>query len=136
VTQEESHLVMPSQIVEIKALEELDAVLAHSATRPTLIFKHSPTCGTSAQAHEEIESLLDEGPVPADVYLISVRASRAVSNAVAERFNLRHESPQVLLVREGAMVWNASHFRVTAASLRAALRALAPAASLPGVPAR
>lgn len=126
----------PSQIVEIKALEELDAVLSHASTRPTLLFKHSPTCGTSAQAHEEIESLLDEGSLPADVYLISVRASRAVSNAVAERFKLRHESPQVLLVREGTMVWNASHFRVTAAGIRAALRALAPVASAPGASAR
>ena len=126
---------MPSRIVELKAVEELDVVLAQSSSRPMLLFKHSPTCGTSAQAHEEVESLVDEGSVPADVYLISVRASRAVSNAVAERFNLRHESPQVLLVRQGVMRWNASHFSVTAARIRAALRALAPGAPVPSAPA-
>lgn len=128
--------MMPSQIVELTALAELDAVLAHSATRPVLLFKHSPTCGTSAQAHEEIESLVEEGSLPADVYLISVRASRAVSNAVAERFNLRHESPQVLLVRGGALMWHASHFRVTAAGIRAALRAPTTVAAVPGALAR
>ncbi len=124
-----------SRIVELTAVEELDAVVAQSATRPTLLFKHSPTCGTSAQAHEEIESLVEDGSVPVDVYLISVRASRAVSNAVAQRFNLRHESPQVLIVRGGALMWNASHFRVTAAGIRAALRALSPVVAAPRAPA-
>jgi bacillithiol system protein YtxJ len=50
---------------------EIDRALADSSKRPVLIFKHSPTCGSSAQAYEEIESLLTE-ELPAGAYLVNV----------------------------------------------------------------
>jgi bacillithiol system protein YtxJ len=99
---------------------ELDAAIARSFERPIVIFKHSVTCGTSAYAHEEILDLLG-GPLPVDVYLVNVHSHRATSNAVASRFGLRHESPQVLLIRDGALVWHASHHRVTSDEIAAAL---------------
>jgi len=86
-----------------------------------VIFKHSATCGTSAYAHEEILDLLAEGPLEADVYLINVHSHRATSNAVASRFALRHESPQVLVIRDGVLAWHASHHRVTSDEIAAAL---------------
>ncbi|MBI3491696.1 MAG: DUF2847 family protein [Acidobacteria bacterium] len=60
-------------------------------------------------------------PLPADVYLVDVWAHRPVSNAIAARLHIRHESPQVLLVDHGHVMWSASHFRVTARALRAEL---------------
>jgi bacillithiol system protein YtxJ len=107
-------------------LDDLDRAIAASATRPVLLFKHSPTCGTSAQAEEEILDLL-AGPqkVDAGVYVVGVRASRTVSDAITTRFKLRHESPQVLLINDGILVWSASHFRVTSGGILAALARLA-----------
>ena len=102
-------------------LDDLDAALARASTRPILIFKHSPTCGASAQAYEEIELLLEDPAWPTDVYVVSVLTSRVVSNEIAKRLNLRHESPQVLLVQDGVVRWHASHFRVTAEAIRAGL---------------
>lgn len=111
-----------SAISELSSLEELDAALARTA-RPIVIFKHSPTCGTSAQAHEEIEELAARQGLDADVYVVSVVESRPVSNAIAARFGIRHESPQVLVVRDGHVRWHASHFKVTAARIVDALAA-------------
>jgi bacillithiol system protein YtxJ len=98
---------------------EIDRALADSSERPVLIFKHSPTCGISAQAYGEIESLM--ASLHAHAYLVNVWTARTVSNALAARLHTRHESPQVLLVRDGRVVWSASHFRVTAHAIRSAL---------------
>jgi len=113
----------------LRDLEALEAALAGAAAGPILLFKHSPTCGISAQAHAEIGEWLDRAPegVP-PVYLISVREHRAVSSAVSERFGIRHESPQVLLIDATGVRWHASHFRVSPVEIRAALDKLAVSA--------
>ena len=72
-----------------------------SSSEPLVIFKHSPTCGISAQAYDEIAALLDGPPLGANVYLVDVWTNRTVSNAIANRLRIRHESPQALLVRRG-----------------------------------
>jgi bacillithiol system protein YtxJ len=114
-------------LVPLSTLEEMDVALAQSAIRPILIFKHSPVCGTSAEAYDEVEALLDGPPLSADAYLVDVWAHRAVSRAIAERLATRHESPQALLVESGRVVWSASHYRVTAEAIDRALSELAEA---------
>ena len=104
----------------LTSVSEIDRALADSSQRPVLIFKHSPTCGISAQAYDEIESVLMTN-LHADAYVVNVWTARTVSNALAARLHTRHESPQVLLVRDGRVVWSASHFRVTAHAIRSAL---------------
>lgn len=106
----------------LDSIEALDAALATSAMRPAVIFKHSLACGTSAMAMEEIQDLLDGSAFDADVYLVRVQLAREVSGAVEARLGVRHESPQVLVIVDGRVVWHASHFRVSAAALRAAVR--------------
>jgi thioredoxin 1 len=54
--------------------------------------------------------------------MVTVQTHREVSNAVAARLGVRHETPQALIVRGGRVVWSASHFRVTAKAVDAALR--------------
>lgn len=108
---------------ELTTLDELETVIARSADRAVILFKHSPTCGTSAQAEEEIQGLLALGDPGADFYVVSVRRSRPLSDAIAERFGIRHESPQALLVRSGEVRWHASHFRVSAVRIADAIRA-------------
>ena len=57
--------------------------------------------------------------------MVTVQTHRDVSNAVATRLGVRHETPQALLVRDGQVIWTASHFRVTAQAVAAALAAAA-----------
>jgi bacillithiol system protein YtxJ len=104
------------------SVDELDRVVAGSFARPVLFFKHSLTCGTSAWAHEELDALLDGPPIPIDVCVVHVQTGRALSNAIAERFGVRHQSPQALLVHNGEVVWHASHHGVTQAAMASALQ--------------
>lgn len=100
--------------------DQFDALLAASADHPVVIFKHSPTCGTSAMAYDELSDLLEGDG--ADVHLLDVLRSRPLSQAVAARLGVRHESPQVLILKDGAVRWQGSHYRVTADAVRKALQ--------------
>ena len=112
---------MPEQIQTITTLDELERAIAVSSVRPAVIFKHSASCGLSAQAFDSIRDWLDQGLCEAAWFVLPVRASRAVSTAVATRFGIRHESPQALVLFEGKVVWHGSHFRATSQSIVAAL---------------
>jgi bacillithiol system protein YtxJ len=117
---------MPDRYRLLTSVDELEPVVAGSFTRPVLFFKHSLTCGTSAWAHEELDALLDGPPIPADVCVVHVQTSRPVSNAIADRFGVRHQSPQALLVQDGQVVWQASHHHLTQAEMAAAIHRAAP----------
>ena len=78
--------------------------------------------------------LLAEGGVPAPVHEIVVQRSRDLSQAVADRLNVRHESPQVFVVAHGRAVWHSSHSGVTADRVTRAFRDAA--ASFTPAPAR
>lgn len=107
---------------ELTSVEALERAIAASASLPILIYKHSSTCGTSAMAFEEVSELLRSPALPADVYLVHIQASRTVSRAVETLLGVRHESPQVLLVSHGQVLWHGSHFRVTAALILGSLQ--------------
>ncbi len=113
---------MHPDIKELQSLDDVDALLAESGSRPVLLLKHSYSCGTSAQALDELLAHLDEKDAR-DVRfaMVTVQTHRSVSNAIASRLAIRHETPQALLVRGGKVVWQASHFRVTADAIAAAI---------------
>jgi bacillithiol system protein YtxJ len=104
-------------------MDELDRALAASDERPLLLFKHSFTCGISAEALDELVAHLNERRVDASYAMVTVQTHREVSNAVARKLGVRHETPQALLIRDGRVVWSASHFRVTAQAVAIAFAA-------------
>jgi bacillithiol system protein YtxJ len=113
---------MHPELKAVDGLDELDRVLAASSDRPLLLFKYSATCGTSAEALDELVAHLNESKADATYAMVTVQTHRDVSNEVARRLGVRHETPQALLIRDGRVIWSASHFRVTAAALEEALR--------------
>jgi len=93
--------------INISSVEELDRLADQTDT--SILFKHSTRCPVSAMAKRSVEynwSVLPEGTA---IYFIDLIAHRAVSNAIAEKWNVRHESPQVLLIKGGQCVYHASH---------------------------
>ena len=106
---------MHQDIWELERLDDVDTLIAESTSRPVLLLKHSYSCGTSAQALDELLDHVDEREAK-DVRfaLVTVQTHRQISNEIAHRLKIRHETPQALLIRNGQVVWNASHFRVTA----------------------
>ena len=117
---------MHPQLTALQGLDDLDRVIAASGDRPLLLFKHSDTCGTSFEALDELVAHLNQRPADASYAMVTVQSHRDVSNAVARSLEVRHETPQALLVRDGRAVWSASHFRVTAAALNEAFTRLQP----------
>lgn len=115
---------MDLALTPLRALDELDQALSESHAQPVLLFKHSYTCGISAEALDELRAHIDEAAASDVKYaMVTVQTHRDVSNAIAARLGVRHETPQAILVRGGKVVWSASHFRVNAAELEKALRA-------------
>lgn len=108
-------------IRKLTRLEDLDDVLTLSAERPVWLFKHSVTCGISARAHGEYQRYVEERGEDAELFtLLEVQNARPLSNEIAARFGIQHESPQAILVKDGKPVWNASHNKIVVASLAAA----------------
>ncbi|MCS7017619.1 MAG: bacillithiol system redox-active protein YtxJ [Cytophagales bacterium] len=98
----------------LSSLAELDNIVQLSYQQPVLIFKHSTRCSISATALHRLERHWDaanshNNMVP---YLLDLIAYREVSNHIAERFGVRHESPQVLLIQQGKCIYHASHWAI------------------------
>lgn len=113
---------MHPNLTTVSAVGQFEQLLATSADRPVLLFKHSYSCGISAEAFDELIAHLDREAAEVTYALVTVQTHRDVSNAVAKQLGIRHETPQAILIRDGRVVWSASHFRVNAASLGKALR--------------
>jgi bacillithiol system protein YtxJ len=109
---------------ELRTIEELSLTLEQSSEKPVLLFKHSLTCPISARAFSEFQAYLQQADSRVSYKLITVQTARAVSNEVAARLNVLHQSPQAILVRDGREVWNASHFAINVSALAQAIRSI------------
>jgi bacillithiol system protein YtxJ len=114
---------MHPSLTSLQRIDELERLIADSEAQPVLLFKHSYTCGVSAEALDELIAHLNEENAEVRYAMVTVQTHREISNAVSAKLGVRHETPQALLLRNGRVVWSASHFRVNADSLGKALRA-------------
>ena len=108
-------------LFQLRQDQDFEQLLEASKTRPVLIFKHSTQCPTSDQAYEEFERFMQTaGEMTCGVVLVI--ENRDVSNAIASRLGVRHESPQAIVIENGKSKWNASHWSITAEALLEAVR--------------
>jgi bacillithiol system protein YtxJ len=101
--------------VELLDTDSLDRFLAQSNGSPAIIFKHSNSCGISARAHEQMSKI--ERPVG----LVIVQKARALSDEIAKRTGIAHETPQAFILRDREVLWTASHGQIKAEAVEAAL---------------
>jgi len=87
--------------------EQLKQIISNSQSKPQVIFKHSTRCSISAVAFQRLQRA--EQPADVDFYLLDLIANRKLSNKVAETFKIHHESPQVLVIKNGECVYDESH---------------------------
>lgn len=92
--------------------QEVPGLMLASEQRPQLIYKHSFTCGICHMALESIESSFKELEKQADMHFVDVKEARPVSDLFAEELDVRHESPQVIIIRDGVAVWDESHHAI------------------------
>jgi len=105
---------------------QLDELWQLSFQRPVLLFKHSLACGASHAARSHVAALLrDHAPASAcEFRLVEVQRARAVSDAIARRSGVRHETPQLIVLRNGVVRWHDSHGGLHPRALTAAVDAL------------
>lgn len=96
--------------------EQLGIIDAESAQQPMMILKHSTRCSISSAALARLERGMDEGS-GIKAYYLDLIAYREVSNAVAAHYNIEHQSPQVIIIRNGKAVYNESHMAIQPADI-------------------
>lgn len=97
--------------IELSAQEQLKDISAKSYDKPQVIFKHSTRCSISSMAKNRLER---ETAVPeADFYYLDLIAHRNISQQVAEVYHVHHESPQVLLIKNGECIYDESHMGIS-----------------------
>lgn len=105
----------------LASVAQLDDILQASVARPQLLFKHSTRCIISKTVLRNFESDWDREHDGVDLHLLDLLAHRDVSDAIAAKTAVEHQSPQLILLRDGAVVLHASHQAIKAAGVEDAL---------------
>lgn len=105
----------------LNQIEQLSEIKEASLQKPIVIFKHSITCGISSMAKYKLEEKWDFQEGEIEFYYLDLLTYRPVSNAVAETFKVVHQSPQILVIKNGEAVYDTSHHMVSVQAIRNAI---------------
>jgi len=105
-----------SSQIEIPVIHTEDEFRQLCARETGVLFKHSPTCFASMAAHRRVK-VFAEGHPGIPISMVSVIAQREFSRSIAARTRVRHESPQVIVLRFGQVIAHMSHDQITAERL-------------------
>jgi bacillithiol system protein YtxJ len=103
----------------LEAAEDLQHAIQASNAGYVMLFKHSTTCSISHMAKMRLESKWDENVSTQIIpFYLDLKSFRDISNEISERFDVQHESPQVLLIRNEECVYDASHMDISVDELK------------------
>ncbi len=105
----------------LTSLEQLDGMIQESADIPVIIFKHSTRCGISKMALRGFEGSYDIDAEKAKPYFLDLLQHRDISNEIATIFHVEHQSPQLLLLKDGVVIYHASHGDIDAGKVKGEL---------------
>jgi bacillithiol system protein YtxJ len=101
---------------ELTDLGQLNEIIAVSNEKPVAIFKHSTRCSVSRMALKQFENEFNSSD-KVTPYFLDLIAHRDISNEIAHRFGVTHQSPQLILIKEGKAIYNVSHSDIDAEEL-------------------
>ncbi|MBX2906573.1 MAG: bacillithiol system redox-active protein YtxJ [Taibaiella sp.] len=93
--------------IELTSEEQLAEIKETSNVKPVVVFKHSTRCSLSIMAKNRLDKMEPDGA--ADYFYLDLLRFRNLSNKIAEDFSVHHESPQVLLIKNGECIYEESH---------------------------
>jgi bacillithiol system protein YtxJ len=102
-------------MIKLDTVDQFEQVAENG--EPFLLLKHSVTCPISLTAYEEYEKFFNENPQYKSCFL-TVQDARPLSNYIAEKYHIKHESPQAILFVNKDVAWHASHRQITNTTLR------------------
>lgn len=108
-------------MIEISSIEQWEELLKASREKPLVILKHSNTCPVSAAAYEKMTN--GEQNDRFSVYIVMIQENRDISNKIAKDLSVKHESPQVIVIKDGVSVYSESHFKIEPGKVEQALSA-------------
>jgi len=103
--------------ISLSSLEQLKEIEQKSKTKPQVIFKHSTTCGISRMVLNLFTDKFQVDDNKMDIYFLDLHANRNVSNEVGIYFQVLHQSPQLLVIKNGVAVFHASHGAISEVNL-------------------
>jgi bacillithiol system protein YtxJ len=95
--------------IPLTTIEQLEEIVQKSLSRTQMIFKHSTTCGTSRMVLNMFGKDITNESDKADLYYLDLHRFRDLSNEVGKRFKVAHQSPQLLIIRNGIVIAHDSH---------------------------
>lgn len=97
----------------LESLEQLSQIKEESQEKPVLIFKHSSRCSISSIAWDRLKrNWKYEDSERVSPYFLDLISYREISNTIAKEFEVYHESPQIILIKEGKAVYDTSHMGI------------------------
>lgn len=97
---------------ELNRLEQLEEIDTLSKDKAIVIFKHSTRCSISAMTLNRFERSY-ENDLAFEPYFLDLIAHRDISNEIADRYGIRHESPQAIIIKDGKAKYDASHMEIS-----------------------
>ncbi len=97
--------------ITLNSLDQLNSIKADEGY--SVIFKHSTRCSISMMAKKRVDLDLDDLPSTVKPYFLDLIANREISNQIAELFQVHHESPQLLLIKDGECILDQSHGEIS-----------------------
>lgn len=94
---------------QLTSVNQLDALLANTNESTYVFFKHSSRCGISRMVWNQVRFLGKDKPEDVKLFYLDLIAYRDVSNAIAERLGVYHQSPQLIVLQNNEVVYEASH---------------------------
>ncbi len=102
----------------LTSLDQLTEIEKISKIKPVAIFKHSTRCGISRMVLGQFERELDIEDNTTELYYLDLLNYRNISDEIASRFQVFHQSPQLLVIKNGVSVFDASHQSIAAQDLK------------------
>ena len=102
----------------MNSIEQLKEAIEGSTERPIVLFKHSTRCSISRMALKQFDAEFNYPEEKIDWYLLDLLNHRDLSNEIASRYNVVHQSPQIVVIRNGKAVFNESHDSISAEDLK------------------
>lgn len=104
--------------IDLQDMETLDEIVKNSYVSTVAILKHSTRCGISNMVLRQFEKeySLEDGKIK--LYFLDLLSHRDISNKIAAKFNVPHESPQLIIIKEGKVVYDGSHSEIKADTLQ------------------
>lgn len=95
-----------------KETTHLSEILEESNKSPVIIFKFSSECGSSDRLQKELDESVEKGDLKLPIYLVTVQKQKMLSKKIEEYFDIKHESPQILIIDDKKVTYHRNHFKI------------------------